>query len=179
MRLFFLPISSRRALLHCQRLNQAATGAGRQEQQQQQQQQQQRQTLVDRLTARAAKKWVQWENGQRRWQQLVVKYGNKALRRIPYEEWGLKSIPPLSSRRKADGLLAQVGDADAGPDKGKEKDGDGARVDVAFPPTVVQPQSVLSSLRRLATQRQSFHKTRFWWCVVGMPITAPIALIPM
>lgn len=88
-------------------------------------------------------------------------YGNKALKRIPYEEWGLKSIPPLSARRKEDEL------------SGKEK------VEVAFPKLLIPEGKVTEVLKTLATERQSLHKTRMIWSFVGMPISAPVALIPM
>lgn len=151
MRLFLLPISTRRTLIYCQRLNQVA---------------QERQTLIDRLTARAANTWLQWERGDKNWQKSIVNMGNKVMRGIPYEEWGLKSIPPLSTRRRGDALSEE---------KRTEKE----KVDVAFPPRLIPPDRVGDVLRKLATERQALHARRMWWSIVGMPISAPIALIPM
>lgn len=88
-------------------------------------------------------------------------YGNYALRRIPYEEWGLKSIPPLSARRKADEL------------EGKET------VEVAFPETWISEERTKDVMKTLATERQSIHRKRLIWSVIGMPISAPFALVPM
>lgn len=156
MRLLFLPISTRRALIYCQRLNQTTQLTV------------ERQTLVDRATTRAAQLWARLEKGDKRWQQLIVRYGNKALRQIPYEEWGLKSIPPMASRRMAE-------EAERADDKAKESE----EVQVAFPSTVVGSSRVLDMLRSLATERQPFHTRWLWWSVVGMPITAPIALVPV
>src|SRR5262245_10007468 len=92
MRLFLFPISTRRTLLYCQRLEAATT---------------ERQGWVDRITARAAKLWTSWEKQEGGWQKRVVTYGNHAFRRIPYEEWGLKSVPPLSARRKDEELRGE------------------------------------------------------------------------
>lgn len=88
-------------------------------------------------------------------------YGNEALKHIPYEEWGLKSIPPLSARREAEEIT------------GKEK------VEVCFPQTLLSDSDATNVLKKLATERQPFHKRRMLWCIVGMPITAPVALVPM
>ena len=148
MRLFLLPISSRRNLIYCQRINQVTS---------------RRLTLVDRATSRAAQLWVQWEKSDKRWQKSITEYGNKVFRRIPYEEWGLKSIPPLSTRRKAEEL------------QGRET----APVSVTFPAARIPPGSINGILKTLATERQALHWKRLWWSVVGMPITAPIALIPV
>ncbi|KAK4697058.1 hypothetical protein P7C71_g962, partial [Lecanoromycetidae sp. Uapishka_2] len=85
MRLFLLPISTRQSLIYCQRLNQQLTTQT---------------TTIDKITSKAAATWVNWEKRDSGWQKKVTTYGNKLFQRLPYEEWGLKSIPPLSARRK-------------------------------------------------------------------------------
>ncbi|KAH6673588.1 mitochondrial K+-H+ exchange-related-domain-containing protein [Halenospora varia] len=146
MRLYLLPISTRRTLIYCQRLNVTTTT---------------QQSWIDKGTTKAARIWAGWERKESGWKKKVVDYGNEALKRIPYEEWGLKSIPPLSARRKENELL------------GKEK------VEVCFPKTLVPEQTVLDVLRKLGTERKGIHKTRMMWSFIGMPITAPVALVPI
>jgi hypothetical protein len=146
MRLFLLPISTRRTLIYAQRLNVTTTS---------------RQSLLDKGTARAAKLWASWEKKESGWQRKIVDYGNQALKRIPYEEWGLKSIPPLSARRQEEEL------------SGKEK------VEVQFPSSLIPEEKVFDVLRTLGTERQSLHKQRMVYCFVGMPISAPFALVPV
>lgn len=90
-----------------------------------------------------------------------MKYGNKLFERIPFEEWGLKSIPPLSARRKADEM------------QGKEK------VEVVFPDNVIEKGIVNDVLRKLASERQGLHKKKMIWSIVAMPFTLPVGLIPM
>ena len=148
MRLFLLPVSTRRILIYCQR-NVGTT--------------QKPQTLIDRATARAAQTWLSWERGDKKWQQVVVDLGNKVLRSVPFEEWGLKSIPPLAAQRKEEALREKAIE----------------NVDVAFPSSIIRPVAVGEALMRLATERQTLHQRRMWWSIVGMPISAPIALIPM
>lgn len=146
MRLYLLPISTRRTLLYCERFNSAQSANQK--------------TIADKVTTRAAALWASWEKKESGWQRTIVNYGNHALRRIPYEEWGLKSVPPLSARRRDDEL------------KGQD------RVELVFPDTVIPADKAVGVLNTLATERESLHRRNLVWCLIGMPITAPFALVP-
>ncbi|OPB38322.1 hypothetical protein A0O28_0014270 [Trichoderma guizhouense] len=145
MRLYLLPVSTRRTLLYANKLN-AASHDG---------------SLIDRGAAFAARKWAQWEKMEKGWQRKVVDYGNHAFRRIPFEEWGLKSVPPLSARRREDEL------------RGRDA------VQLVFPPAAIPEHKAEGVVRKLATERQALHRQRLIWCFVGMPITAPLGLVPL
>ncbi|KAK3687263.1 mitochondrial K+-H+ exchange-related-domain-containing protein [Podospora appendiculata] len=146
MRLYLIPISTRRTLLYCQKLDVAAS---------------EKQTLADKIQSKAARTWASWEQKEKGWQKSVVNYGNYAFRRIPYEEWGLKSVPPLSQRRKETEV------------NGTEK------VEVVYPKTLLSMDRVPRVLETLATERESLHRKRMIYCLIGMPISAPVALIPV
>lgn len=147
MRLYLLPLSTKRTLLHAQRLNVLTTSNNR--------------GLVDKVVDKAAVKWSEWEKLDGGWQRKVVNWGNQAFRRIPYEEWGLKSVPPLSARRKAEEL------------RGKEK------VQVVFPRTVIPVEKAEAILKTLATEREAVHRSRLIWCFIGMPLTIPVGILPV
>lgn len=149
MRIFLLPISTRRTLLYAHRMN-AATSS-----------QQAKQSVLERIQEKAAKTWAGWEQKKSGWQKTVVGYGNEALKRIPYEEWALKSVPPLSTKRKDDEL------------RGDDK------VEVVYPRKLVSADKVTEVLHALSTEREALHRRRLIWCFVGMPISAPFALVPI
>ncbi len=157
MRLFILPISTRRTLLYCERLN---VPAG------------QTTSLMDRAQTRAAKLWSDWEKKPAgSLQQSIVASGNAALRRIALEEWGLKSVPPLSARKQVESA-ADANDANT-------KVSAAAPVEVVYPPSVMSADAVPGVLERLSTEREPLHRKRLIWCFVAMPFTAPIGLIPL
>ncbi|KAI0022539.1 mitochondrial K+-H+ exchange-related-domain-containing protein [Xylariomycetidae sp. FL0641] len=146
MRLFLLPISTRRTLLYCQKLQKLPTP---------------KQTYLEKGQIRAAKLWADWEKKDAGWQRKVVDGGNHLLRRIPYQEWGLKSVPPLSTRRREEEIL------------GKEKH------HLIFPESVIPANKAADVLRQLGTEREAYHRSRLIWCFVGMPVSAPFALVPI
>ncbi|KAK2011189.1 hypothetical protein LZ32DRAFT_561635 [Colletotrichum eremochloae] len=146
MRLYLLPLTTSRTLLYSQRLHVATNS---------------QQGLADKVAKKAAKLWAGWEARESGWQKKVVNYGNYALRRIPYEEWGLKSVPPISARRKDDEL------------KGNEK------IELVFPDKVIPTGKAEQVVRTLATERDALHKRKLIWCLIGMPISAPFALVPV
>ena len=147
MRLFLLPISTRQSLVYCQRLNLQLFETP---------------SLLDRAAKRSANLWLSWEKKESGWQKKVTSYGNKLFQRLPYAEWGLKSIPPLKSRRKQDVIKTREG------------------VQVEYPEAFIDSRDVEDALQKLGSKdRQRFHIKWFWGSVIGMPISAPVALIPV
>lgn len=71
MRVFLLPISTRRTLLYAHRLNSVA--------------QENNQTWMEKAQNKASKMWAGWESKESGWQKKIVNWGNTAFRRIPYE----------------------------------------------------------------------------------------------
>ncbi|MDI1485311.1 MAG: hypothetical protein OHK93_000448 [Ramalina farinacea] len=152
MRLFLLPISTRQSLLYCHRLAQQTTSTAKP-------------SLADRLTTKATTTWLEWEHKKSGWQKKVTDYGNKAFQRLPHEEWGLKSIPAPPSAQRRDAEEARLR---SDPMK------------VEYPEGLIGRGRVMEALRRMGgDEKQAFHRKWLIGSVVGMPITAPVALVPM
>lgn len=146
MRIFLLPISTRRALIYCQRLDRKSVGEL---------------TLVQKVINKVPQTWNKWEASGAGWKKSLTEYGNRGLRRIPYQEWGLKSFPPLSDHLQAEEL------------------GNNKKFEVVFPSNVTQEEDVPKIMRRLASERKLLHWRRFMGTLIGIPFTIPLGLIPL
>ncbi|OJI97237.1 hypothetical protein ASPVEDRAFT_36648 [Aspergillus versicolor CBS 583.65] len=146
LRLFVVPISTRRALIYARLLRKDVS---------------KERSILDRITDKAAQTWAKWEEADKGWKTHIVSWGNRVQQRIPYEEWGLKSIPSLSSQRRID--------------ESHEK----TRVDVLFPGNAIKEEKLIPMLHQLSKERQELHRRRMWWSFIAAPLTAPVALIPI
>ncbi|RYP88467.1 hypothetical protein DL770_004631 [Monosporascus sp. CRB-9-2] len=118
MRLFLLPISTRRSLIYCQRILEE-NGAPR--------------SYGYRISTKLAQTWKDWEKEGNGWKKYVTVLGDKVLAQIPYQESGLKTIPPLTSKRRRSMTAGAVT----------------PNVDVLFPSNFVEEGKVLDTLKRL------------------------------
>ena len=151
MRLFLLPISTRRSLIYCQQgINlspRQLTWAH---------------NPVEKATAKGSETWLQWEKAESGWKKKVTVYGNKLFQRLPFEEWGLKSVPLLTDERKEEELLGKV------------------KSHVVYPESLLKQEAVQEALRKYGSnEKQRFHQKWFWGSVMGMPLTMPAALVPV
>jgi hypothetical protein len=167
MRLFLLPISARRTLIYCDKQKAtkrlAAATQSISKSQEKPNERPPEQSYLDRITAKAASTWTGWERAEGGWQKTLTVYGNALLRRIPYEEWGLKSFPPLH------GSLLEAYKSGKRP----------LPIDVLFPGSFLPKAMVPSVLQTLATERQELHRRRMWGSAIGAPLTLPFALVPV
>lgn len=146
MRLYLFPISAKRTLIYAKRLQRPPK---------------EKQTWGERITNKASDTWVKWESAESGWQKKVTEWGNKAFSQIPYQEWGLKSVPALNEKRKERELSS------------KDK------IELIYPPSVFKQDAAIESLRKLATERQDLDRRKMWWSIIAIPFTAPFMLIPV
>ena len=53
-------------------------------------------------------------------------------------------------------------------------------VSVEYPEALLAPEKVQDALRKYGSdERQGFHTKWLWGSIIGMPISAPVALIPV
>lgn len=149
MRLFLLPISTRRSLIYCEKLHEKAPAD---------------RNIIDKVSIKANETWAAWEKDQKavwNWKHKVTFYGNQALSRIPYEEWALKTLPALTAKRKQNII------------EGKEK------YELMFPGRYLKQERLPGLLEKLAKERQGMHRTKLMWSIIIMPFTAPFMLVPV
>lgn len=162
MRILFLPVGANRTVLHCQRLLAPLVRT--------------KPRIDDRIAAKAAKTWSSFQVSKVRWKQTIVKYANKALDTIPFEERALKTVPPFNtwmrehavSRRHIPPAVAEVKDVDLAP------------ISVVYPARCFKNwEEAEGEMRRLALTGIKVHKRQMIWCAIGLPLTLPCALIPV
>jgi len=146
MRIFLLPLTTRQALIYCQKPAQQVAKPA---------------SYTDRAINYAAKTWEKWEAAEKGWKKTVVTYGNAGLKRVPYQEWGLKSFPPGVPKKEAETITNAV------------------KHDVVYPGNIMHQNDVPKVLLRLARERKQLHWNRFIGSLLGMPITLPFALVPV
>ncbi|GLA05069.1 hypothetical protein AnigIFM60653_005141 [Aspergillus niger] len=146
MRLFVIPISTRQALIYARPLRRGPS---------------QKPSIHDRVIQKAAETWAKWEEADKGWKKHLVSWGNRVQQRIPYQEWGLKSIPSLAAVRRLDESYGTK------------------KVDVLFPGNAIRPEKLQKMLQAIATERQDLHRRRMWLSLLATPLTAPVGLIPL
>lgn len=106
------------------------------------------------------------------WKRRTYVLGERLMDRIEYQEWALKGIDPAMGplRHESKAKQADVAAADTGIPKLDH-------IPLLYPPSLLEPQRLLKSLKNLTDHRTPHHYRRFWYCVVGMPITIPFALV--
>lgn len=134
------------------------------------------QPFATRMLNKASAFWVDLGRTDQKstfdWKRRTYVTGEKLMDRIEYQEWALKGIDPAMGPHFLRG----------GQDESmREKDDNGIpkidHIPLLYPSSVLKPESLLDNLKNLTDHRTPHHYKRFWYCVVGMPLTIPFALI--
>ena len=132
--------------------------------------------LTTRLLNRASTFWIDLGRTDQKstldWKRRTYVLGERLMDRIEYQEWALKGIDPAMGPHLIGGPPK---DAD-----GQNKDSGIPKLDhipLLYPRSLLDPDRLLKSLKNLTDHRTPHHYRRFWYCLAGMPITIPFALI--
>ncbi|ANB15704.1 hypothetical protein AWJ20_3343 [Sugiyamaella lignohabitans] len=172
MRLIVVPLSVKTSMVYCQKL---ALPAARQTPR-----------IDDKLVARAAKTWGEWQKSDSKLKKTIISWANIALERISYEEWSLKTIPAQSSiKRKVVEANSKVNESDphhvthAEFEKHELENSDLESIPVIFPSSILDRHQVTSRLQALASRGINHHTKYMWMSAIGAPLTLPVALLPV
>lgn len=116
------------------------------------------------------------------WKRRTYAAGEKLMDRIEYQEWALKGVDPGLGPSLRPGTrrdTASSSSKEEGNDTAASSPSRPTTLPLLYPSTLVQPQSLLHSLTHLTTHRTPHHRTRLLYCVLGMPLTIPFALVPI
>ncbi|ODV91870.1 hypothetical protein CANCADRAFT_78384 [Tortispora caseinolytica NRRL Y-17796] len=145
MRLWYLPITTRRALIYCEPIRHGINGA--------------KPSIEHRITAKIADTWKTWEKAEQNWKRTLVTYVNKALDQIPYEEWGLRSIPAgVRSGAQSQQLENST---------------------LIYPKDAVLEENISKYLTDLVRRRLPYHRKWMVICAAVAPLTLPLAAVPI
>lgn len=133
--------------------------------------------FTTRMLNKASAFWIDLGRTDRKstfdWKRRTYVLGERLMDRIEYQEWALKGIDPAMSshlvRREA-----KVAEGAEATDSGIAKLD---HVPLLYPKSLLEPERLLKSLKNLTDHRTPHHYRRFWYCVAGMPVTIPFALV--
>lgn len=148
MRLFLLPVSTRQSLIYCAKaVEQLPPGT--------------KSKPTDKIGNKIAAQWAAWEKKPSGFQKQVTVYGSRLLRRIPYQEWALKSLPPATAKQL------------------QSLENENTQVECLYPARLLDAAGLRETLEQLAVERQSFHRKRMWQAAAITPLLLPFAFVPV
>ncbi|PWN40265.1 hypothetical protein IE81DRAFT_293677 [Ceraceosorus guamensis] len=133
--------------------------------------------LATRLLNKASNYWLSLnEPGAKStfdWKRRTYRAGESLMDRIEYEEWALKGVDP-----QAGPVLSEIRSKREASASQSAAEG-AAEIQLLYPATYLQGPVLIAALRKMTKHRTPHHRSRLIWCLIGMPITIPFALVPI
>lgn len=165
MKLIFLPLTAQRSLIFCEKQTTPLVRS--------------KPKLDDRVASKAGKIWSNFEASDKKWKQKIVKWTGKLLDSVPFEENGLRTVPPMNTyMRKLKSSNSHISEQQA------------IQEDVTHnlePFELLYPHSAsgFNSFDAASQKLKSFvdhakqtHVRQALWCFAGLPLTLPFAINP-
>lgn len=163
MRIFYLPVTAQRRLIFCQKSDAPLVRA--------------KPRLDDRLATRLARVWDRFEQSDRRWKQVVTTWVDKLLDTVPFEENGLRSVPPRHTRKRQLKDKSHISEKEA-IRSGQVRDLE--PVPLVFPATAgLTFAEAQTNVGTAALQGLKTHRRQMLWCLAGLPLTLPLSINPL
>ncbi|KAG4305373.1 hypothetical protein PORY_000929 [Pneumocystis oryctolagi] len=144
MKLYIIPITRKRHFLYCCHVSVVSEFS-----------------LVDKFANKVNNLWKKWGCSEIKWKKKLVDIANRIIDRLPYEEWSLKSVPPLKK-------TSQIHEMREIQNK----------VVVHYPASIGS-DGVIFTISDLVKRKILFHKRWMIISMIGAPFTLPVALIPI
>ncbi|QLG74267.1 hypothetical protein HG535_0G01510 [Zygotorulaspora mrakii] len=132
------------------------------------------------INKKSARIWDKLNQSPKSYNKKIVSYVNRLLDNTPWTENSLKSIPgenyilkrvTTSSDKESHLTLAQFARSQT-PLTSKP-------LSVYYPSKSMTRDSVLLELRKLCIAGMKYHKKQLWLCLLGLPLTLPVVLVPL
>ncbi|CAD6892473.1 unnamed protein product [Tilletia laevis] len=139
--------------------------------------------LASRLSARASAFWVSLGEPNTKstfdWKRRTHSLGERIMDTVEYDEWALKGIDPALAPSLKHPTSHQSDSEPTSTANEANPHQEQVNIPLLYPPSLLKPNVLLSSLRTLTEHRTPHHRKWFWVCFIGAPLTAPFALVPV
>lgn len=165
MKLIFLPLTVRRSLIFCEKQTTPLVRS--------------KPKLDERIASKAGKIWSNFEASDKKWKLKIVKWTGKLLDTVPFEENGLRTVPPRNTyMRKLKTSDSHISERQA------------IQEDVTHhlePFELLYPhsaagftsfESASNKLKTVIARAKQTHIRQALLCFVGLPLTLPFAINP-
>lgn len=132
--------------------------------------------IDEKILDRATKTWQGFESSNTGWKKQLVKWSNKALERIPYEEWSLRTIPATDMYKRT---VKESFQPKLGAHIAPEKIEDFGSVEPVKLVHVGDSTEAIATVKKLASQGLEHHRKLMWRTLIGIPFTIPFAIVPI
>lgn len=139
-------------------------------------------TAENKLISVASRAWTKLSSSNFAVNKKVVSWARKLLDTIPYNESCLKSFPSKTVMiREINGQLAQDQPAAmlTGQLEKQNVDLNQLKPIPVYHPRFQDALTIVSQMSRFREELGEYHRKRALWCALGIPISLPLALIPV
>ncbi|GAA5871764.1 hypothetical protein JCM1840_003994 [Sporobolomyces johnsonii] len=131
--------------------------------------------ILKRVEHKAADMWAGLGKGKEgSWKRRSYVLGERLMDKIEYEEWALKAIDPAFAPKPWRRIPSSSPKEGSSTSSSKDEP-----VDLIYPPSLLEEQALLDSLKKQLENREPHHRRAMWRCLLLSPLTWPFAIVPI